>query len=39
MLLVSSYVVRLRALYELNQVIASIAQPAANLLASRSEFG
>jgi hypothetical protein len=39
MILVSSYAVRLRSLNELTQVIASIAHAAANLLASRSEFG
>jgi hypothetical protein len=39
MLLVSSYAVRLRTLYELTQVIALIAHAAANSLASWSEFG
>jgi hypothetical protein len=39
MILFSSYDVRLRALYELTQVIASSAHAPANSLASRSEFG
>jgi hypothetical protein len=39
MILLSSYAVRLRVLYELTQVIASIVHAAANSLASRSEFG